>query len=44
MKEINGGAGTCPPVANSCMSWCRWTAWQKMHCPSNVYEEPCECI
>ncbi|AZA78461.1 bacteriocin [Chryseobacterium sp. G0186] len=23
LKAINGGAGTCPPVANSCSAWCR---------------------
>lgn len=44
LKEINGGAQNCPPVASTCNAWCKWTSWQKLHCPNNIFEEPCECI
>lgn len=44
LKEINGGAQNCPPIASTCNAWCKWTPWQKLHCPNNIFEEPCECI
>nr|WP_315027458.1 hypothetical protein [uncultured Chryseobacterium sp.] len=43
LKMINGGAETCPPITSSCTVWCKWSAWQKIHCLTGTYEDPCAC-
>lgn len=46
LKQINGGAGRCPPTpTKSCSTWCRLTPWQKVHCLMDFdIEVPCECF
>ncbi|MGG5209493.1 bacteriocin-like protein [Chryseobacterium sp. MIQD13] len=44
LKNINGGALGCPPLANWCSEWCAWTAWQQTHCLNAVLDPmPCDC-
>ncbi|MCQ9634515.1 hypothetical protein MP478_17590 [Chryseobacterium sp. WG14] len=43
LKVIQGGTEKCPPITSSCSVWCGWSAWQKIHCLTNTYEEPCVC-
>ncbi|MDQ0592087.1 bacteriocin-like protein [Chryseobacterium ginsenosidimutans] len=44
LKNINGGAEKCPPLASWCTEWCTWSAWQKVHCLNAVLDVmPCDC-
>ncbi|WP_407919938.1 bacteriocin-like protein [Chryseobacterium lactis] len=41
LKSINGGAGICPSMSDTCDQWCGWTPWQKSHCLLNEACMPC---
>ncbi|WP_131724350.1 bacteriocin [Chryseobacterium indologenes] len=43
LQEINGGAGSCPPIASWCWEWCGWSDWQKDFCLNAVIDMPCNC-
>ncbi|WP_407919937.1 bacteriocin-like protein [Chryseobacterium lactis] len=44
LKTITGAAGICPPPAYYCKEWCTWTGVQRLHCSTELIDEPCDCF